>query len=525
MPTSPASVPAAEASPPPSEPPAGGGSMASSSLWAAVSQVAILGIQGIAAFVILLRFGKGADTDAVFAAYGVYGVLLIICQTLRLTVVARVVESPSRWAAFDRFLGAGISLLLVAGAAQLLLGDPIAGALTGDLGAHAQSTARWTLAILWVAVGAQLVAALGAAVLGVRGEFRYPGLSFVAGGVVNIAVLLALSGPVGILSVATGVTVGSLCSAAAIMARLRREGYRPQRARVAGGLREWRTSVLLLVAATATVMTQLNFVISASFAARLSVGAVTIYTTAYFGGAVILALTAGAAALVLAAPVAQTWDRRPAGLLPHLETIMRAGLLLIAPAVAVAALVGDDLLDVVLGSSFSAADADSAIGAFVALSGLYVGVLAMQLPLLAAYALSRYNAVAALTVLATGVHVAATAVALQLGGVAWLGGAASLSALTAMALVAWLVFGACTARALALVVRDVAVIALVCVGTFGPPGVAAAALGSGGWDVAAAALGAAAFALVVHTLLPRYAAVAHRMVSPLLPARLRAATA
>src|SRR5919107_4582642 len=226
---------------------------------------------------------------------------MIICQTLRLTVLARVVESPSRWAAFDRFLGAGISLLLVAGAAQLLLGNPIAGALTGDLGAHAQSTARWTLAILWVAVGGQLVAALGAALLAVRGEFRYPGLAFVSGGVLNIAALLALAGPVGILAVATGVAAGSVLAAVAIVARLHHDGYRMKPGLVLAGAREWRTSVLLVVASTATVMTQVNFVISASFASRLGVGEVTLYTTAFFGGAVIIAVTASAAAIVLAA--------------------------------------------------------------------------------------------------------------------------------------------------------------------------------------------------------------------------------
>src|SRR3954451_738520 len=201
MSPSPAPTAAPETTSPP--PPAANGapSMAHSSLWAALSQVALLGIQGIAALAILVTFGKGADTDAVFAAYGVYGVLVVMCQTLRLTVVARVVESPSPWAAFDRFLGAGLSLLAVAGLALLVAGAPISKVLTGDLGPHAQTVARETLAILWVVVGGQLVAALGAALLAVRSEFRYPGLSFVAGGVLNIAALLAFAGPVGILAV------------------------------------------------------------------------------------------------------------------------------------------------------------------------------------------------------------------------------------------------------------------------------------------------------------------------------------
>jgi peptidoglycan biosynthesis protein MviN/MurJ (putative lipid II flippase) len=495
--------------------------MASSSLWAALSQVALLGIQGIAALAILLTFGKGADTDAVFAAYGVYGMLVVMCQTLRLTVVARIVESPSPHAAFDRFLGAGLTLLLVAGVVQLLFGEPLARVLTGDLGPHAVSVARWTLAILWVAVGGQLVAALGAALLGVRGEFRYTGLSYVAGGVVNIALLLGLSGPLGVLSVATGVAAGTLLSATAITLQVRREGYRMERARVLAGVREWRTSVLLVVASAATVLTQLNFVISASFAARIDVGAVTIYTTAFFGSALIVALTASAAALVLAAPVAQTWDRDPDGLLPHLDTIMRAGLLLIAPAVAVAALVGDDALDVLMGGSFSAGDADTAIGAFVALSGFLIAMLAMQLPLLAAYALSRYRATAGLGLLATGVHVVACAIAVQLGAVVWLGAAASVSGLTTMTLLLWLVHRGSVARPLTIVGRDTAVVGAAALVSFGAPGLAAAALGSGPWDLAAAIVGAGVFAVVVRTALPAYASVAERMLAPLLRLRPR----
>ncbi|MEA2267547.1 MAG: hypothetical protein QOC64_157 [Solirubrobacteraceae bacterium] len=525
MSSRPATVPGPVPDVPPPTAAGAQGSMAHSSLWAAVSQVAVLGIQGLAALAILLTFGKGADTDAVFAAYGVYGVLVVMCQTLRLTVVARVVESPSPWAAFDRFLGAGLSVLLIAGAVQLIFGDAIAGLLTGDLGAHARSVARSTLAILWLAVGGQLVAALGAAVLAVRGEFRHPGLSFVAGGVLNIVLLLALAGPIGILSVATGVAAGSALSAIAMVARLRHDGYRTDVRRVLAGAREWRTSALLVVASTATVMTQFNFVVSTAFAAHLGVGAVTVYTTAFFGGAIVIALTASAAAIVLAAPVAQSWDRHAEGLLPHLQTIMRAGLMLIGPAVAVAMLVGDDFIDLLLGGAFTAADADRTVGGFAALTGLFVGILAMQLPLLAAYALARYRAVAVVSLVASAVHAGACVVALQLGGIAWLGAAASLSSLTAMALVVGLVHGSGTARALAIVAREAAVVALACLVTFGPAALAAAALGSGAWDLAAVVVGAAAFVALLRAVLPQHAAVALRMLGPVLPARLRPAAA
>jgi peptidoglycan biosynthesis protein MviN/MurJ (putative lipid II flippase) len=251
---------------------------------------------------------------------------------------------------------------------------------------------------------------------------------------------------------------------------------------------------------------------------------VTIYTTAFFGAALIVALTASAAALVLAAPVAQTWDRNPEGLLPHLATVMRAGLIVIAPAVGIAALIGDDAIGVLLSGSFSAGDADTAIVTFVALGGFLVAMLGMQLPLLAAYALSRYNATAVLGAIATGVHVAVCAVAVSIGKIELLGVAASLSGLTTMTLLLWLVHRGGVLGAVGVVVRETALAGGAALVSFGVPGLVAMRLGSGPWDLLAAVVGVVAFALVIHTALPSFAETAHRMLAPVLrvPVRTRA---
>jgi peptidoglycan biosynthesis protein MviN/MurJ (putative lipid II flippase) len=506
-------------------PGAGSGTMAGSSLWAAISQVATLGVQGIAALVILLLFGKGADTDAVFAAYGVYGLIVLMCQTLRLTVVARLLDGPSPWAAFDRLLGAGLTLVAIAVAAQLAFGGAIADVLTGDLGREAQDTTHSTLDILCLAIAGQLVAALGAAVLATRDEFRFPGLVYVLGGVTAIVVLVALRGPLGIRAAPIGVAVGSTLTAILMAARLWRLGYRPRLLAVLGGTRRPRTALMLLLGTVAPLLGQLNFVISLAFAAHLGAGAVTLYTGAFFAGAVVVAVTGSAASLVLAAPIAQTWDGDPAGLLPHLRTVMRAGLIIVGPSVAVAGLVGDELVELVLGDSFTPDDADRIVGSLVALSGLFVGLLAQQLPMLAAFAQSRYGAVAAVAVAGTAVHVAASAVALSLDGIVWLGVAASLSTLTTMTLLLWLVHGRGLARALAIVLIETAAVGLATGAGFGPVAVAAALLGTGPWDFAAAAVGVGAFVVVLRAALPQHAAVALRMFAPLLPASVRATVA
>lgn len=490
--------------------------MASSSLWAGVSQVAALGVQGVAALLILLLFGKGSDTDAVFAAYGVYGVIVLMCQTLRLTVVARLVDGPSPWAAFDRFLGAGLSLVAIAIVIQLALGDAIARVLTAGLGASAQHLASWTLDILCIAVVGQLVAALGAALLGVHQEFRYPGLVYVAGGTTSIVALLALHGPLDIKAAPIGVAVGSALSAALMMTRLRRYGYHPSLAAIMAGGRGVRTAIMLLIGAVAPLLGQLNFVISLAFAARLGTGEVTLYTGAFFAGAVIVAVTGSAASLVLAAPIAQTWKGDAPALLPHLRTIMRAGLIIIGPAVAIVALVGTDLVAAVLSSSFTRTDAHRLVMTFVALTGFFVGMLAMQLPLLAAFAISRYAAVARIAVLGTAVHVAASALALSLGSLACLGVAASVSSLTTTMLLLWLIHRRDVVAAWRIVVSETAVVSIAVAVTFGPAAAIAYGLGGGWWNAGAAAIGSAGLVFALRRALPGHASVATRMFGPLL---------
>jgi peptidoglycan biosynthesis protein MviN/MurJ (putative lipid II flippase) len=491
-------------------------SMASSSLWAAISQVAALGVQGVAALLILLLFGKGTDTDAVFAAYGLFGVIVLMCQTLRLTVVPRLVEARSPWETFDRFLGAALSLVAIAIVAQLALGGAIARVLTAGLGASAQHLARTTLDILCIAVVGQLIAALGAALLAVRDEFRYPGLVYVVGGTASIAVLLALQSPLDIKAAPIGVAIGSSLSATLMIGRLRRYGYRPRVAVIAAGGRGVRTAIMLLVGAVVPLLGQLNFVISLAFAARLGTGEVTLYTGAFFAGAVVVAVTGSAASLVLAAPIAQTWSGDAPALLPHLRTIMRAGLIIIGPAVAIVALVGTDVVAAVLSSSFTHADAHRLVMAFVALTGFFVGMLAMPLPLLAAFAISRYGAVARLAVVGTAVHVAASAIALSLDSLVALAVAASMSSLTTTTLLLWLIHRSDVVAAWRIVIAETGVVAVAVAFAFGPTAAIAYALGGGWWNAAAAAIGAAGLALLLRRALPEHAAVAMRMFGPLL---------
>jgi hypothetical protein len=136
---------------------------------------------GLLAILIAARFGGSGHTDGFFAAYAVYGLILLIAQSTRLTVVPRLVGGPDRFAGFDAFVAGLAVLWLGCGVLFVPLGGPLADLLTGT--ADAQSTARDAFLVLWPAAGAQLFAALGAAMLGVLGRFGEAAAGYVAGSV------------------------------------------------------------------------------------------------------------------------------------------------------------------------------------------------------------------------------------------------------------------------------------------------------------------------------------------------------
>jgi hypothetical protein len=273
---------------------------------------------------------------------------------------------------------------------------------------------------------------------------------------------------------------------------------------------------LVLSGSIGSVALQLTYVVTLAFAARIGEGAVTLYSYSFFAAALLIGAVAGPAAIVLAAPVARTWDRRPESLDPHLLAVFRAGLALIVPVTAAAVLIGDDIVELLLGSELSAADADTVVRSFLALSGMVVATLAVPVPGLAAFAASRYLAVGSVSIAGVVVHLAASGAA----AAAWdtlesLAAAASVSSVAMLAMTLTIVYGRQLGRPLGMLVVELARVVAVAVASFGPPGIVAAALGGPGWDVAAAVAGTAVFLLVLRARLPRNWELVLRIAAPL----------
>lgn len=496
-------------------PTAGGRRVARSAAVTGLAQLATMAIGAVLAIVILLELGKNDRTDGLLAAYGVYSVVVLFSQSFRTTVVARLLEGEgSLFAAYDAFLGAVLVLFLAAGLVFITLGDPLATALTGDLGAAAHDTARTALAILWPAAGAQLVAALTAGALGVRDDFAIPGLAYVAGGALSVVLVLVLSGPLEHTAVSLGVMCGSLLTCVLMLARFAHIGYRPNLGTLRPRLATLRRMALMLGGAVAHLTIQLTYVISLAFAARIGPGSVTLYSYAFFATSIVIGTTTGSLSMVLAAPIADTWDHRPRSLDPHLAAVMRAGLMVMLPALGLCVLLGAPMVSLVLGSSLNADDATTIVAIVLALSGTMLASTIEPVPMLAAFAASRYARVAALVLIGGAAQIAIAFGALALERVVLLGVAASVGALVYTFLLLLTTYRGDVGDPLGIAARELLALLVPAAAAFVPAALAADALGGGWWGLPAAVLALVAFGLFVRARRPQHWSLLQRLAAP-----------
>jgi hypothetical protein len=529
--------------------------IASSAALTSASQIVTMATTSLLGLVILLRFGTNQRTDGFFAAFGVYGVITLI-------------EGRSLFAEFDRFLGAIILIFLFAAVPLVLAGDVLAGLLTSGLGHGARSTARLSLAVFWLAGGAQLAAALGAAALGVRNEFGLPALAYMAGslvslvlvlllsaplgvgavpvgaaagvlitaafvarwlgprrdtsptalaylagGLVSIGIAIGLSAPLGIVAVPVGIGAGSFLTSLLMIGRLVSAGYRPRPLQLASRDTLRRAGVVIS-GAVGYMFAQASFVITLGFAATIGAGAVTLYSYADFGLSVIVSATSGSIAIVLAAPLAREWDRRPESLDPHLRTVFRGSVALMVPTIALVALIGRDVLAATLGGVLGDR-IDSLVATFLGLSGTMIASAAAPVPTIAAFALARYGAVGVITATSAAFHFGVSYLAVQTQHLAALSVAWSMSTIFSFMLLLGLVYGRKTPGALRLLGAELGKLALLGVVAFGPLGLAGSVLAGAAGRGVAAMLGIVTFAVLMRMTLPDHWALLGRVAQPI----------
>jgi putative peptidoglycan lipid II flippase len=497
--------------------------LAGNALVTAGSQIVTMGLSAVLAVVMLFLFGKTAKTDGLFTAFGVYNIVAIVAQSLRTTIVARLVEGPSLWDAFDRYVTAVLFLAVAIAVPLAVLAGPLAHLLIGDASGDTYDTARTALWLFSVAGAAVLLAALGAAALAALDRFVAVSVAYLAAGFGSIAGVLVLAGPLDVTSVAVAVTAGALLNLAIMVRNLLRAGWSPHRRILDRAPGIGRRIGVIVTGAAIYAAPQGIFVVSLALAARMGGGAATVYTYAFFAASFIVGASSSSVSIVMAAPVAQGWDRSPPSLTPHLRTIVRLGATLTVIVIGVAAIAGDDLAALVLGSKLTEQDTSAMAGGFVALAGFMLAMVAVTLPLLAAFALSRYTAVAAVAVGAVLAQVVLGIAAATTDRLEWLAVATSCSTIIMLVGLLAVVYGRRAGAPLAAIAAELAPPIALGAATFGVAWAASLAVDGRVGDVALAAVAALAYVAVLRALLPGHWELVRRLLAPVAALRRSAA--
>ncbi len=288
--------------------PAGHGSLATAAVTAAAIAVQT-GLAAVVGVIIAREFGRTAETDGFFAAYGVFIVLALAANTIRLVVLPPLARARAEqrlggetvaWAlALALF---SVPLLVVA----VVLDDPLGEILTGSGPSAAREVAARTLPLVVLAGVGQLYAGLAASALAALDDYVTSAIGFIVASALGLAVILLRVDADGIQAVAAGMAVNGLVAVAipavALLVRARRaampaSGTRPTGSGLGGRIAQaGRGSALPLAL-------QAAYLICLPLAAREGVGAVTSFGYAYLAGSAVVAATAASFGLVTSVPL------------------------------------------------------------------------------------------------------------------------------------------------------------------------------------------------------------------------------
>jgi hypothetical protein len=383
-----------------------------------ISSLVLSGSAAIAAALVAQKFGRDAETDGFFAAYGVYVTLTLAAQALRLTAVPELTrnggEAAGSYAA--AVLVVGVPAVLVAA----VLAEPIGGAITGDLPDTAAGVAADALP--WLVAGAvgQVLAAVAAAALAVENRFVAAAVGFAGGGIAGLLVFVLLADEHGVVALAWGLALSALIALGVPLVALGSE------------LRRWRPSavsrrlLLLVEAAAVPVALQALYLLALRFAAELGVGAVTSLSYAYFFSAVLVAATATSLSVISTAELTR---REVAGeeAVEHVVHGAWVSLPLIAGAAGVFAVAGDEIAPAVLGDAYSGAVATELSRLVVVLAPWTLAAVGFSLAFPLLYVVERSRVLVPTAIGAVLFHIPLSLVLRELWGLEGLAAALGVS--------------------------------------------------------------------------------------------------
>jgi peptidoglycan biosynthesis protein MviN/MurJ (putative lipid II flippase) len=383
-----------------------GRSTLASGLLTALSLAVVTGLSAAVGVVIAREFGRGADTDGFFAAFGVFLVLVLAASAVRIAVLPSLARARAEGvfgSALVSYCAAVGWVALPALVLGVLANDWTARQLTGGLPAAARETAADALVFLIPAAVAHLFAALAASALAAHDSYGTAAAGYALGSALGLAVILVSVGEHGIVACAWGTLVNGVVSLVvpAVALAFRAEWGRRTRLAVGARLAE------LARAAALPIVLQAFFVVCLRFASDVGTGAVTSLTYAYFVAAALVSVTASSLGMVSSVPLTRA-ALSPARASRHVVSMSLVSFAAVAAAAGVFALVGDRIVHFALGPEYEG-DPGGEIGRLIVLLGPWMAVsigVTITFPML--FVAARERRLPLLAIAALALHVVVT---------------------------------------------------------------------------------------------------------------------
>ncbi len=468
----------------------------------ALTSASLLVVTGVAAavgVVIAREFGRTEETDGLLAAYGVFIVIVVAAQAIRVALLPQLARARAAGRLAGEMAGFGTALALIAVPLVLVaeLGaEPLATLLTGGESSVSRDAAADSLRWMVPAATAHLFAALAASGLAALDDYGTAASGYAAGSVAGLALIVTRAEPDGIVAVAWGMALNGAIALLVPSVGLAVHAWRarmPGHAMRSTGVQLPRRLGVFAVGASLPLALQLLYVVCLPFAAREGTGAATSFVYAYLASSALVTVAAGSLGLVTAVPLTRSVLTATAAA-RHVVAMSWLALVLVGAAAGVFALAGAAVVETALGGDYGG-DVGAELGRLVVfLSPWMFASIGVGVTFPLAFVAGRTRGLPSIAVVALLVQVPlawAGAFLLELEGLAL-----ALALTTFFVLAALLVeLGALrrAARGLAVAAAFVAGITIV---AFMPP---ALVLGS----VAAAAIGLALYVVLTSALRPR----------------------
>jgi hypothetical protein len=440
---------------------------------------------GLQAILFLHYFGASDRTDGFFAAYALYIVVAVFSQTLRSTAIP-LVSGINRKMSATTFGWAVVGLALVILAACLLGAAPLAQALAPGLTHGGRGVTEASLRVLALGMALQLGSAGLATLLGVAGRLRWVAVSYGAGALAGIAAFLVLRA-----SAREQALAWSTVFAAAVAGGLMLVGDRPRILRPPSATRVLGAGVSLIASSLVPLAPSALYVVTLALASGSGRGEVTLMSYAYMAVAYLAGFTSAAVAMsdmIELAPDQGTAATRVRSSVPR---GLRYSLLVAAPALAVAIIVGAPLLHALVPSRLSTGQVGT-LRVFIALlSGWLIAAVALTVTLPALFTSGWIGRLNRLLPAMLALHVAASFTARALLGVDGLLAAMTLAPAVFVAVVLALSQPGGVLEFVGALATDIIRVIAIAVLAFAPPAAIAAVItGALASMLAAAVIGA-----------------------------------